>query len=201
MSSTKGNFWELRQWAFFYRHDVPCDQQCLTTEDNNYKQVNKRLKIWATASSSDLYRQDIYVTVYSTWMSQSNLQNSCTRHWELGSDWACLICCEWHQRHCRLSLLCTASKHSINTQLLMEQTLYKTAFPCQTINGTRTKTHSINNRLNCMPHACTQTGWLSLIILSWQRDRDRRPVLRGCWSTCMEQTSTTALLRFFSCCF
>ena len=29
----------------------------------------------------------------------------------------------------------------------------------------------------------------------------RRPVLRGCWSTCMEQTSTTASLRFFFCCF
>jgi len=26
----------------------------------------------------------------------------------------------------------------------------------------------------------------------------RRPVLRGCWSTCMEQTSTTASLRIFS---
>jgi len=29
----------------------------------------------------------------------------------------------------------------------------------------------------------------------------RRPVLRGCWPTCMEQTSTIASLRFFFCCF
>jgi len=76
----------------------------------------------------------------------------------------------------------------VGTSLLVRQRTILHGGPDHAVGRCNCQTWS---QICCIQFSCSATNYIVA----------RRPVLHGCWSTCMEQTSTTASSRLLSCYF